>query len=252
MRLLVLLCVICFCHKAAANTPLTIAIIKNTPDQTATTSILKAIYAQAGLEVDFIALPGKRALIESSSGRVDGEAQRIFEIGEEYPSLIRVPTSFISWKFTAFSKQPDKTFDSWQSLFGYNVAMVRGIKYAEIGLRQANIEKVSIVSDIVEMLSFLEADFVDVAISSDFNGRLQIARRDYADVHIHYPAIGELKLFHYLHVKNERFIPALNEAVMNLKKTGELQAIQKKMVAQLMAEAEKEKSTQVSLKADLR
>lgn len=252
MRRLVVFLVALISAQAQANGPLAIAIIKNTPDQTATTALLTAIYAEAGLSVEFIPLPGKRALIESSSGRVDGEAQRIFEIGVEYPSLVRVPTSFISWQFTAFSKQPNAVFDSWHSLKDQNVAMVRGIKYAELGLESAKVKNVSVVSDLVEMLSFLEAGFVDVAISSEFNGRLQIARRGYKNIHIHTPPIGELKLFHYLHQKNAKHVPKLNQAIIKLKQQGQLAVIRQQMVEELMTRAKLERKTQISLKADLR
>ncbi len=212
----------------------TISIINNTPDQLATTSILSAIYKEAGLDVQFIPFPGKRALIESSSGRVDGEAQRIFEIGEAYPSLVRIPTPFITWQFTAFSKHPQKRYDSWQSLKGQRVAVVRGIKYAELGLRSAKIRQIMQVGDIIEMLKMLDAGFVDVAISSKFNGMLQTRRGNHSDIHVHLPAIGDLQLYHYLHEKHADVVPLLDAAVSKLKRNGRIRVMQQELVATML------------------
>jgi hypothetical protein len=33
-------------------------------------------------------MPGKKALVESSEGRLEGEVHRIFRVGKDYPKLI--------------------------------------------------------------------------------------------------------------------------------------------------------------------
>src|SRR5260221_10326738 len=71
---------------ARAETVLRLARIENIPDQFVGGEILKAVYQRLGIAVEFIDLPAKRALVESSQGRVDGEVHRILAVQSEFPS----------------------------------------------------------------------------------------------------------------------------------------------------------------------
>ena len=73
--------------------PLRFAQITNSPDQVVGAAVLTVVYAKAGIPIQIIPLSGKRALLESSQGRLDGEVHRIQEIGSLYPDLIKVPTA---------------------------------------------------------------------------------------------------------------------------------------------------------------
>ncbi|WDE02693.1 hypothetical protein [Thalassomonas actiniarum] len=101
-----LLSVLClfFILSPAYGEKFKIALSQNTPDQKVAAQVPKVIYQRLGIAVVFVELPGKRALVESSSGNLDAEAQRIYRIGELYPDLLRVPTSYMTWGVSAFSK----------------------------------------------------------------------------------------------------------------------------------------------------
>ncbi len=79
-------------NESNAETILRFTQIKDTPDQMVGAEIIKVAYSRIGISVETFELPGSRALKESSEGRADGEIHRIFEVGEAYPTLIRVPT----------------------------------------------------------------------------------------------------------------------------------------------------------------
>ena len=86
------------------------------PDQIVGAEILKVIYAQAGISIEVIPLSGKRSLLESSQGRLDGEVNRILEIGSIYPGLIRVPTATNYIEETIFSKDITFRLNNCESL----------------------------------------------------------------------------------------------------------------------------------------
>lgn len=215
-----------------------IALIHNTPDQKVAAKILKVIYKKLDIAVVFVELPGKRALAESSKGALDGEAQRIYEIGEVYPSLVRVPTSFISWEIAAFSKKHDFKITGWSSLKNYNISIVRGMKYAEMGLKEAGVEKVGILSDVGEMMSMLHLDFIDFAISSRFNGMVQLKRLGLDSIRPNSPNLSKLKLYHYLHIKHIELIPRIDAVIKSMKNAGELTILKEKFQRELLNEAE--------------
>ena len=111
---------------ASAQQPLKFTQIVNTPDQEIGSVIVKAAYEKLGIPVAFEILPGKRALAESSEGRADGEVHRIFEIGDEYPTLLRVPTPINYIEPSVFSKKQEFKVTDCAALRGYRIGIVRG------------------------------------------------------------------------------------------------------------------------------
>ena len=75
---------------ACGQTALRFARLENVPDQFLGGEILVAVYKRLGITVEFVDLPAKRSLLESSEGRVDGEVQRILAVQDQYPTLIAV------------------------------------------------------------------------------------------------------------------------------------------------------------------
>src|SRR5438552_15960498 len=71
-----------------AETGLRLARLENIPDQFVGGEILRAVYQRLGIAVEFVDLPAKRALVESSEGRVDGEVHRILAVRRQVPTLI--------------------------------------------------------------------------------------------------------------------------------------------------------------------
>jgi len=117
---------------ARAQQPLTFTQIVDTPDQVIGAVIVKAAYEKLGIPVKFSILPGKRALAESSAGRADGEVHRILEIGDEYPTLLRVPTPINYIEPSVFSKKHDFEVTDCTTLQGYRIGIVRGVKHSQI------------------------------------------------------------------------------------------------------------------------
>ena len=118
---------------AQAQVSLRLARIENIPDQQVGAEILQAVYRRLGLTVEFVDLPAKRALLESSQGHLDGEVQRVSAVQSEYPSLIAVQPSINYIEPSAFVKRLDFPVDGWRSIAGYSVGIVRGVGSSERG-----------------------------------------------------------------------------------------------------------------------
>jgi uncharacterized membrane protein len=70
------------------------ARVEDIPDQLVGSLILEVVYRRLDIAVEFVDMPAKRALVESSEGRVDREVQRLLDVGREYPSLIAVQPDY--------------------------------------------------------------------------------------------------------------------------------------------------------------
>jgi polar amino acid transport system substrate-binding protein len=128
---LFVMCLTLFYTTSHSEEPLRFAQIVDTPDQVIGAEILKAAYKRLGIPIEIIQMPGRRALRESSEGRIDGEVHRIFSIGNDYPSLIRVPTPINYIEPTVFSKNERFDITECPDLKDYRIGIVRGVRHAE-------------------------------------------------------------------------------------------------------------------------
>lgn len=214
---------------------LTIAIPSSTPSMLRWVHILEEIYKRADIPLDFVTLPTQRSLVQSSQGIVDGELVRIEKVGDLYPTLARVPTSYGFFESRAFSRAQDIQTavqeNGWNALRDYRVGIVRGMKFAEeIDIK--NWENVVSVTDTHQLFEMLERDRIDIALSTKISGLVIIKENALKSIHLLEPAIRRHDLFHYLHEKNKKYIPILDEVIRAMKESGELEELEERFTAE--------------------
>jgi polar amino acid transport system substrate-binding protein len=217
--------------------PLRFAQMVNTPDQLVGAEVLRVIYAKARLPIEIIPLSGKRALLESSKGRLDGEVHRILEIGSDYPDLIKIPTAINYIEPMVFSKDKDFLLAGCTSLKGKLIGRVRGVKYAELCTKGMN--NVAIFSDSGSLMKSLNRNIIDYAITAHFNGLVQLKKLGINSVIALKPPLGKRPLFHYLHKKHKDLIPKLESITSEMAKTGELDLIRQQQIQILLAQTDR-------------
>lgn len=204
---------------------LRIAQLENTPDHILGGMLLEAIYQKAKLPLELVMIPSARALIQSSSGKVDGELQRIYKLADSYPTLIRVPTPFTYFEPAAFATNSKIKIQGWHSLQNYKVAMVRGMKFAELGLK--GFKQVQQVTGSDQLFNMLSAGRADIIVSARFNGLYQISRFNLYKVKQLNPVLDRHQLYHYLHIKHKKLVPIIDAAIQAMSKSGELAKLRK-------------------------
>jgi polar amino acid transport system substrate-binding protein len=206
--------------------PLKFAQIANTPDQIVGAEILKVVYAKLGMPIEIVAVSGKRALMESSEGRLDGEVYRIVEIDSIYPSLLKIPTAINHIEATVFAKNIDYLPVGCASLEGKLIGIVRGVIYAELCTEGLN--KMAIFPDSVSLMKSLDKNIVDYVVTARFNGLVQLKKLGINSIIALKPALSKKPLFHYLHKKHADLIPKVNSVIIAMAKSGELNLIRQK------------------------
>ena len=209
---LVFLLVLFTSHNLSA---LTMSVFESLPLNIVHSKMLKEIYERAEIPLDFVAIPAERSLSQSTRGIIDGEVVRLHKIGDLYPTLIRVPTSYTSFETSAFSMtqsiQEEIQQDGWNALENYRVGVVRGMKYAEFGLSDTT--DIVVLNSAEQLFKMLELNRLDIAITSKVSGLSLINRFDMQSVHLLSPALQRNDLYHYLHEKNKQYIPLLDETI---------------------------------------
>lgn len=212
---------------------LTISVLKESPSSQVYSKILEEVYKRAGVPLEFVVMPTGRSLVQSSNGHIDGELVRIHRVGDLYPTLLRVPTPFTFFESTAFSKIPDvPQEEGWDALIDYRVGMVRGMKHAEIGLK--DIESVVEVNLTKQLFDMLEYGRIDVAVTSKVSGLFFINKYNLQPLYPLEPALQQHDLYHYLHEKNKKYIPILDKAIREMKASGELVKLKDRYINKLI------------------
>jgi len=223
---------------ASAQQPLTFTQIVDTPDQAIGAVIVKAAYEKLGIPVKFAILPGKRALAESSEGRVDGEVHRIFEVGAEYPTLLRVPTPINYIEPSVFSKKHGFEVTDCAALQGYQIGIVRGVKHSQLCTH--GMENVFLGDDLTGVMRMLDAGRIDLLITARINGLLLAKELGLDAIKPLSPPLSRLWVYHYLHERHKDLVPTIDAVFKAMQESGELETLREQAVQQLLQNAAKQ------------
>ncbi|MDP1979028.1 hypothetical protein [Undibacterium sp.] len=154
------------------------------------------------MQIEFVNLPGNRALQESNSGRLDGELMRKAGLSMEYPNLLQISVPLASTNTVAFAL--DKNIDvdkGWDSLRKHTFSYEMGTKLIEqntLGFSTGHAEQ-NIKAAFRQMLHRR----VELIIIDEQAG-LQLVREMGLEgtVHMLKPAISTTQLYHYVHTKH--------------------------------------------------
>lgn len=223
---------------AVFSEPIKIAKISNTPDHILGGKLLAEVYRRAGISLEFVVIQSKRALVESSTGGVDGELQRIFEVDKAYPTLVKVPTPFTYFEPAVFSATQDFQVFDWSSLKGRGViGLVRGMKYSENALDGVN--DIYTVADSGQLMKMLAAGRIELAVTGKFNGLYQVKSFKLESIQQLAPSLGRRQLYHYLHIKHKALVPKLDTVIQSMTDSGELESLREKYIEEIMAQSDR-------------
>ena len=217
--------------------PLTLRLARldGVPDQWIGGEILKVAYSRLGIQVQFVAVPALRSLLESSEGRIDGEVQRILNVETLYPTLIAIRPSINFIEPTAFVKKVDFKVQGWPSIAPYQVGIVRGVGSSEAGTR--GMSRVTAVPSMEALMRMLAAERLDVAVNDRLSGVLILHQLGLdSEVHPLDPPLQRILLYHFLHVKHLDLVPRVEEALRGIAASGELEQIRLRAVKTLAEE----------------
>jgi ABC-type amino acid transport substrate-binding protein len=231
----ILLTIIFFANPAYAEQTLVFSRIQYTQDQKVAAEILKVAYKKIGFSIELIDMPGKRALKESSEGRVDGEVSRIFEVGESFPTLIRVPTPVNYIASSVFTKNMNVNIRDCSDLKNYTIGIVRGVQHAELCTK--GMSNVQVVNDSYRMMKLLDGNRVDFVITAKTNGLWLAKQMGLNSVHLLSPPLNRMALYHYLNEKHKDLVVKLDSVLIEMKESGELEMLREKVMQRLLQDS---------------
>lgn len=194
----------------------------NSVDTVISEVILRTAYKRIGVDVKIRKFPAERALRMADAGKVTGEVQRILGINKTYANLVRIDPFINYIEASVFAREQGLSIKDKDSLRGYRVCIIRGIKFAE---RLTEGMDVLLTRDYTMMFKMLVSGRCELAISPKFNGLYNINLNNISQVYPLSPALERFDLYHYIHASQKELIPKIRIVLRNMQKNGELARI---------------------------
>jgi len=216
---------------AQTETKLVFSTIENSINAEVSSIVMAEAYKRIRIEIEIIPLPAKRTLIESNSGRFDGELFRLKGINKKWPNLIPVTIPINYMEGVVITKGVSFEVDGWKSLQAYDIGIRRGIRFSDDGTFGM---KRQIVNSNKILFNMLEHGRLDIIVVTRSNGLKEMKLSSYSNFKMLEPAIEVYPLFHYLHAKNKELIPKIEAALLSMQKDGFLTKIRNQVLNDLM------------------
>ncbi len=219
----------------AAMGPYKFVRIDGLAEQAVGEALLKEVYKRAEIDISVTPMPGKRALQQASSGAMDGETLRVFALGENVKSLIRVPTALSSLQTVAFRKTgSDVSVTKKEDLNNYSNVIVTGVLHTHAITE--GVSDVNEVSDPSAMFKLVQGGRADIALTSYLDGLASIRKLKIEGVEDIKPALNDQPLFHYVHESKQDVVPVVDAIIKGMADSGELAELRTKLEQDYLAQ----------------
>ena len=193
-------------------------------------AVLKAAYAQLGIEFETSWLPPKRALQLAGTGKSDGEISRTGTIAKKYPDLIQVKIPVNHVDGMAFTKNKTLQIKNWESLRPLKIGINRGMIFSVNATKGMNVE---VVNNFPALFKMLDLERVDVIISTRAIGLYLNIKQDLKNIVINEPPLITFNLYHFLHKRHSKLATRLEAVLKKMKESGEIDRIRSNYIQDL-------------------
>lgn len=230
MRKVVVVFILFFCNYYIFSETLSIAAIEGSMLHQATKPLLTEIYSRIGITLEIKDLPAKRASSTANSGEIDGELIRIYDYANISPYLIRISTPYTFFELSCFYIDDSILIEDWSDLDQFIIGKVRGIKVIDDNLSGKGLVKE--VNTDIQLFKMLKSGRIDIAISSSLEGRLRANELELFNIKT--KVMSSYPLYHFLHKNNSDIVDKVNQQIIIMSKSGELEFYRKKFISETL------------------
>ena len=178
--------------------------------------LLQEVYKQIGHDLKLVTRPAKRSLIEVNSGISDAELARVTGAEAEYPNLVRVKEPVYALSFSAIVKRSSKLWlSSWKEIEKHRIGYPRG--YRILDIRTSKMNKL-VGKDPATIARMVKAGRFEVGLLITSDAHRQSTK--IPEIMVLKPPVEVVTLYHHLHVKHRRLIPAIEKVLIEFNDSG--------------------------------
>jgi len=209
------------------------------PNKNLIENILDELFYRVKIDYSLQRLTAERALKNANLGLDDGDAVRVFEVGDMFKNLRRVDGHFFSANFSAFYVGKPPSIKAVEDFKDKRVTIVNGTKIVQKFVKDNHFTKVDKAIGFQSALLKLINKEVDIAILNQHSALSVIKTLHLEKVVMeHKPPLIKKKMYLYLHKKHENLIPALESELKKMKEDGSYDRIVQAHIEQHPSEKE--------------
>jgi len=177
-------------------------------------------YERAGLPVEFLPMPQKRALLLTEDGTLDGDVGRVAGLENRYPSMLRVSVKLMDFQGVAYVVEGRHAGPYCGELLDtLKVGSLGGVVWPEKIMLGRSMER---VNNYDALFGMLLAGRIDIALCSKKSAEEAIGdnRERYAKIRRLEPVVYETPFYHYVNIKNADIVLKLEKALRELRAEG--------------------------------
>mgnify|MGYP000336128697 CR=1 FL=1 len=206
-----------------AKEKLVFSAIEQAPHGVMGAAVLKEAYRKIGIEVDIYYTSGRRSLLISSAGTVDGEVSRVEAVGKIFTSLERIEIPLMQLETAVFISQTHSEDWSFDDLPKLRVGYLNGATKMEAFTK--GFPDVWVGHSNRELFEMLLAGHLDAVVTSLETGRVTARQVGAEGIVVMERLVQQENLYHYLHRKNRDLAPKITAVLKQMTESGELEAI---------------------------
>ncbi|WP_297834875.1 transporter substrate-binding domain-containing protein [uncultured Roseibium sp.] len=172
---------------------------------------LQKAYSSLGIELEIVENTPSRALVESTSGKTDGEVIRIGSVGDRYPTLVRVDVPLLSVVAYGYTNRADLKDKSLEDLKSLRAGHVRGAVFGEMAA--SGFAEVWSAEEPEQLFLMLKQKRLDLVFVRELRAKEMIERFGLEDAFSLPSSRKEYAFYHYLHERHRDLAPQVEEAL---------------------------------------
>jgi len=215
----------------SAENRMVFSSIEGSPLSKIAGAVLQKAYGELGIEVDTYFTSGKRSLVLSSTGHVDGELVRVAAVGGLYPSLVQVPVPTLVLHGIVYVREGDRARVAAGDLSKLPVGHLGGVVQSTQFTK--GFESLWVGQSEIELFRLLAAGKLDAVVSDSIDGQMAINELGLTDVVPLGPPFQSEPMYHFLHERHRHLVPKIAQILMTMRESGEVEAITKSVLASL-------------------
>lgn len=214
-----------FLANAYSAEKLQFARVPSSPIQLKSIELLKIIYSDLNIELEFVNMPGLRSLKMSNDGMLAGEAMRIWGVGDVYKNLIRVPTPLLKFSAFAYTLNGQKIDHVDNLTSALRVGIQRGVLHSENAVKgRKGVVRAGTIGELAYKLS---RGSVDVALSFGRILELEFKNQYLPGILTKGAPQQTVTVYRYLHKKNSHLIDKVDAIIKRMHDDGSIYKITK-------------------------
>jgi ABC-type amino acid transport substrate-binding protein len=186
--------------------------------------VMKAAYAEIGIQPEFVLAPAERALLGASEGSYDADLSRVAGSLGAYPKLMFTREPIKKTELLPYVRIGSQIrIQSVVDLRRYKVGLMRGAKFAESYVSKTGLS-VQTAPHPASFLKMLEAGRFDVALLTSTQLSSQQAMINLVAIQAG-PALATAYSYHVLNVRHAALAEKLDAALRSMKADGRLSVL---------------------------